>query len=320
MSFTLSRNLRLRIDSGLTANAKYNLSRIDLLGTSLTTDTTQATALRSAADINIEPQSTASGGSGIGGTLNIGTSTHSLTSVNIYSDLIRLSSALSLKDTNSSFYTALRNTSTGATANNFLTFDTNNANRSVSLSGNLTLAGSFSTSGAFSTTLTATAPTNVTLPTTGLLATRNEIETFTNKTISGTNNTLSNVSLTSAVSDILPISSGGTGATDAVSALIALLPSQVGQAGKVLSTDGTNVSWISPTAGAVSSTSYVWSVGTVFNIIHNLGTTSLDVTVKDEYDDLIFVDIDITSANAITLTSSEAPLGSWTVTIQAAVA
>jgi hypothetical protein len=57
----------------------------------------------------------------------------------------------------------------------------------------VTLAGNLVTSGANSLTLTTTGATNVTFPTTGTLATLAGAETLTNKTISGSNNTLSNI-------------------------------------------------------------------------------------------------------------------------------
>jgi len=47
----------------------------------------------------------------------------------------------------------------------------------------------------------------------------------------------------------LPISQGGTGQTTATGAINALLPVQTGNSGKVLTTDGTNVSWSSSAGG-----------------------------------------------------------------------
>ena len=57
----------------------------------------------------------------------------------------------------------------------------------------VTLGDNFTTSGAFALTLTTTGVTNVTLPTTGTLATLAGSEIFTNKTISGASNTLTNI-------------------------------------------------------------------------------------------------------------------------------
>jgi hypothetical protein len=48
----------------------------------------------------------------------------------------------------------------------------------------------------------------------------------------------------------LPISQGGTGQTTAPTAINALLPVQTGQSGKVLTTNGTNVSWSSSAGGS----------------------------------------------------------------------
>src|SRR3990167_8987828 len=69
------------------------------------------------------------------------------------------------------------------TADRTLTLTTGDADRTISLAGNLTIAADFITSGANSLTLTTTGTTNVTLPTTGTLATLAGLETLTNKTI-----------------------------------------------------------------------------------------------------------------------------------------
>lgn len=88
-------------------------------------------------------------------------------------------------------------------------------------SATLTLANNSSliTSGAYSTTLTSTATTAVTLPTSGTLTTLAGAETLTNKTISGSDNTISNVSLSSSVTGTLPLANGGTGASNTSDAI-----------------------------------------------------------------------------------------------------
>lgn len=88
----------------------------------------------------------------------------------------------------------VRNAGTGAfdmtiaysgtlTADRTLTWNLNDAARTISLAGNITTAGALTTAGAFALTLTTTAATNVTFPTTGTLATRAGTETLSNKTL-----------------------------------------------------------------------------------------------------------------------------------------
>jgi hypothetical protein len=67
----------------------------------------------------------------------------------------------------------------------------------------------------------------------------------------------------------VPIANGGTGQTTAITAINALLPSQSSQSGKVLSTDGTNTSWI-----AAGGTGTVTSVTGTAPVSVATGTTT----------------------------------------------
>ena len=71
------------------------------------------------------------------------------------------------------------NVSPVLTADRTLTLDVNNANRTISLTGNLTLAGNLTTSGAHNTTLTTTGNTSLTLPTSGTVISKDGSGNFT---------------------------------------------------------------------------------------------------------------------------------------------
>jgi hypothetical protein len=60
--------------------------------------------------------------------------------------------------------------------------------------------------------------------------TLNGTQTLTNKTINGSSNTITNVSLTAGVTGTLPIANGGTGQTTASAALNALGGASTGKA------------------------------------------------------------------------------------------
>jgi hypothetical protein len=68
-------------------------------------------------------------------------------------------------------------------ADRTLTFDVNNANRNISLTGNLTLAGNLVTSGAHNTTLTTSGNTSLTLPTSGTVVSKDGSGNFSAGTI-----------------------------------------------------------------------------------------------------------------------------------------
>jgi hypothetical protein len=79
-------NLRLKLSSDLSADARYNLGVIDYLGGKLTIGTSGDTKLRSSSHIVIEPDSPEiAGGSGSGvGNLSLGTGSNPLANLNIY--------------------------------------------------------------------------------------------------------------------------------------------------------------------------------------------------------------------------------------------
>lgn len=193
-SQTLTRNLKLRLDSNLTANSKYNLQRIDTLGSTFLVDSTDTLKIRSRTDISIEPESADLGGGAAGGTLSIGNSGHSLASVDIHTSALTLSSPLSLLDqaTGGSKYLNIQYKSdlsglVDTSASRTLGLDLQGADRDVVLGGSFTLVDG---------PLVLTVPSdgaNLTMPASGTVATLAGTETLTGKTIDADSNTLLNL-------------------------------------------------------------------------------------------------------------------------------
>ena len=105
-----------------------------------------------------------------------------------------------------------------ATTVNKLTITQPTTAATLTVANGATLA----TTGAFITTLNSTANTTVTLPTTGTLATLAGTETLTSKTISGANNTLTNIANSSLTNSTVTIGST-TVALGATSTSLAVL-------------------------------------------------------------------------------------------------
>lgn len=193
MATSLTRNLKLRINSNLTADAKYNLERLDLLGSTFLTDSTDTLNIRSRTDILIEPESPDLDGSGTGGTVNIGNASHNIDNLFIYALNTNLSKSLGLLDqaTSGTKYLRLKyktdlNGSLDTVADRNLSVDLEGADRSLVLGGSLSiLSGDL--------TLNLTGTTSLILPLTGTLSTLSNVETLTNKTIDADSNNISNI-------------------------------------------------------------------------------------------------------------------------------
>jgi hypothetical protein len=200
VSLSFTRNLRLRLEGNITANARYNLERLDTLLANYAQNNDDLWSVKSRGNILIEPASIDLGGAGSDGQVDIGSVDNPLASLNIYSDDINLSSHLSLKDqaTSGNKYLRLKYNSTlsgsvDTSDNRALSFDLQGADRSAILGGDLTLADALTTVGAYPVTFTATDTTSVTLPLTGTLATLAGSETLTNKSIDADSNTITNI-------------------------------------------------------------------------------------------------------------------------------
>ena len=262
MATSLTRNLQLRIDSGLNSDAVYNLQKLDTLGSTFLVDTTDTLRIRSLTNITIQPNSVDLGGAGTGGTVSIGDVSHPLSALVVSAATVNISSPLGLLDqaTGGSRYLRLRyksdaSGSVDTLADRNLTVDLDGADRVVILQGNLELLGG-------------------------------------------------NLSLTSP----------GAGAAY-------VLPTSYGSPGQVLETDGTgNLNWVAGGGtGTVRSYVTTWAPadGLMKSVTHNLATTGVEVTVvRLDTNELIGIDsVVVTSANAITLTSSEVPAANWQVTV-----
>lgn len=166
---TRTRNLRLFLSSGLTAEARTNLEILDRLGDTTYLDASETITFRSKTDIVLQPGDENVNGTKNNGKLYLGTADNKIHTLEFW------------PATKAIFFSpiSINNKLTFTTANTTdqtLTVNTGSGNRTLSLSGNLTVGHDI--------TLTASAPASLTLvPGEQTLANTSTVQTFSNKVL-----------------------------------------------------------------------------------------------------------------------------------------
>lgn len=316
MATTYTSNLKLRIDSDLTADAKYNLNKIDTLGSLYQTDTNQAARIRSVTSILLEPNSPDVGGSGSGGTVQIGSADQPLSNFQLYADNINLEGSLVLADQASgstgSLTLAYDTELNGALDNTgrTLSFDLDGADRGLILGGDFSVLTN-------SLAITVPAASSVSMPASGTILTHTSSATVSNKTINAPDNTLtnisnSNISASAAIAgtkidpdfDTQTVQASGGFSSNAGVAFV--LPSADGSSGQVLSTDGAgNLSFVGVASSVLAENNI--RIGDSGNSQQSVDTSSLGDILADTVTGLtikagVIVDADVSASAAIDIT------------------
>lgn len=252
MSITLTKNLKLKIDSSFDDVSKYNLNKLDTLASILQVNSNNQAVIRSQSDISFLPNSADIGGSGVGGTVTFGTADDPLSNMTINATTVSFSgSGIGLKDTATGGTKSLQfayksdlNGSVDTGADRTLQLDLEGANRNLILGGNFQIAGA----------------------------------------------------------DFLINLAGLTN-------------------GQVLTYNSSTGKWLNedPTSGSTTETIVTWlpSDGATKVATHGLNSLNIGVEIFNESQQTIEVDrITRSGVNIVTLVSSVAPTGTWTVLIK----
>lgn len=325
---TLTRYLKLKVDSDLSADAVYNLQRIDALASTFVIDATEKLKIQSKGNIEIEPNDLALGGTGTGGAVEIGTSQHSNVTFQAFTSSFKVDSGIETKNqaANASNYLKLAFEASGDLSNpRILKFDLGAVDRDISFdssgtvvtkdgSGNVTIAGDMTAAG-FVGDLTGNVTGNVTGDVTGNL-TGNVTGSVTgnltgNVTGDVTGNLTGDVTGNAdtatdlATGSVLSVGKGGTGATTAAEAAENLLPAYGSNANKVLglNSTGDGLEWKAAGSGVVEEISVDGPLS-IDNSVPSLPSISLPQADTDTDGYLSSTDWDTFNGKEPAITSS----------------
>ena len=132
---TLTRYLKLKVAADLSADAKYNLNRIDSLGFLATVNDDDSLNLVARSSVKIEPNSADVGGTGLGGSVSLGTTIHPV-EVTAYVSSFLVKAGFKLANQASTATNSLKldfNSATDLATDRTLTVDVDSANRSLTI-------------------------------------------------------------------------------------------------------------------------------------------------------------------------------------------
>lgn len=302
---TITRNLKLVLEDGLTVNARNNLLKLDELGQVYNVSPTSTVQIRSASGIELLPNDASVGGAGTGGSVSFGRPGQPLSSFTINTATFSTSSV------------TLEDQTEGSTGNLTLVYesgevhdqarqlflDMEGEDRTLRLGGNLITSGG-------NIVLTATADTSLTLPTLGTLSTLSGVETLSNKTL-----------------DALRLSNSGHTVQVSAPTLAAsyslTLPEEQGLDGQVLArTSGGGTAWItvSNVDGVGEELTSLWTpaLGGTVTVAHPHSTRQLMVEVLDTAADYATIEVEVSRPddNTIRLVANPAPTNNWLIIIK----
>lgn len=324
----LTTNLKLRIPEDATADARFNLNKIDSLGGSTLLDNAGNLRIRSTGNILLEPESADIGGAGSGGSLSLGESGTNVDSFDIFADDTNITNGdLNLQDgllkfTDGTNYVAFQQpgTYTGDTTW-ILPGDDGTAGQLLATDG----AGQLSWTTVIGSSLLEY---NVEVGNAGNVRTSVDTNSVGDILADSTNGltlkagVITNADINSAaavtLSKLAPVTASRALASDGSGVISAtsVTSTELGYLSGATSNLQAQINAI----GGANQLAATWSNadGATKTVTHNFGTRNVAVQVLDNNNNYINVEVEEIARpndNDVTLTSTEAPVTNWTVLV-----